>query len=256
VQLYLAELHIHTVLSPCAEVEMIPPLIIQEALDKGIKIIAISDHNASANVPAVVKAAEGTNITVLPGIEVQTKEEVHVLCLFDTMEQLVDAQNYIDQHMPALLNDPEYFGEQFVVDETGEFIRREHQLLITSTDLSIDDVFAFAESLGGLAIPAHVDRQAFGLLTNLGFLPPGIQIDAIEISRNTNALEAHEKYPQIRGLPLIQSGDAHRLDEIIGANAFWIKEPTIAELRMAFRNENDRSMHIRISTVDNTHGLM
>jgi 3',5'-nucleoside bisphosphate phosphatase len=256
VQLYLAELHIHTVLSPCAEVEMIPPLIIQEALDKGIKIIAISDHNASANVPAVVKAAEGTNITVLPGIEVQTKEEVHVLCLFDTMEQLAGAQNFIDQHLPASLNDPEYFGEQFVVDETGEFVRREHQLLITSIDLSIDCVLAFVESLGGLAIPAHVDRQAFGLLANLGFIPHGVQIDAVEISRNTNASKAHERYPQIRGLPLIQSGDAHRLDEIIGANAFWIEEPTIAELRMAFRNENGRSMHVRTSKVDNTHSLM
>jgi 3',5'-nucleoside bisphosphate phosphatase len=245
VQIYLAELHVHTVLSPCAEVEMIPPLIVQEALDKGINIIAISDHNASGNVPAVVKAAEGTNLTVLPGIEIQTKEEVHVLCLFDTIEQLAAAQNFIDRHMPALLNDPEYFGEQFVVDKTGEFIRREHQLLITSADLSIEEVFAFVETLGGLAIPAHVDRQAYGLIANLGFLPGGIQVEAVEISRNTNAFDVDEKYPQIRGLPLIQSGDAHRLEEIIGANVFMIQEPTIAELRMAFRKENNRSMHIR-----------
>jgi len=245
VEISLAELHIHTVLSPCAEVEMIPPLIVQKALDKGIKIIAISDHNASANVTAVVKAAEDTHLTVLPGMEVQTKEEVHVLCLFDTIDQLEEVQCYIDKHMPASLNDPEYFGEQFVVDETGEFIRREHQLLITSTDLSIEDVFAFVETLGGLAIPAHVDRQAFGLIANLGFVPVGIQVEAVEISRNVNPLEAYKNYPQIKGLPLIQSGDAHRLDEIIGANAFWIKEPTIGELRMAFRKENGRSMHIR-----------
>jgi 3',5'-nucleoside bisphosphate phosphatase len=256
VQTYLAELHIHTVLSPCAEVEMIPPLIIQEALGKGINIIAISDHNASANVNAVVNAAKGTNITVLPGIEVQTKEEVHVLCLFDRIEQVTEAQIYIDKHMPALLNDPQYFGEQFVVDEKGEFIRREHQLLITSTDLSIEDVFVYVESLDGLAIPAHVDRKAFGIIAILGFLPPGIQIEAVEISRNTSVLEANEKYPQIHGFPLIQSGDAHRLDEIIGANAFWIEEPTIAELRMAFRKENNRSMHIRSPKVDNTHGLI
>lgn len=244
-RIYLAELHVHTVLSPCAEVEMIPPLIVEEALEKGIHIIAISDHNASANVAAVKKAAEGTDLTVLPGIEVQTKEEVHVLCLFDTINQLNVFQTYIDEHMPSLLNDTEYFGEQFVVDETGEFIRREHQLLITSANISIGEVFAFVESLGGLAIPAHVDRRAFGLIANLGFVPGDIQIEALEISRNLNPTEIELRFPQIIGYPIIQSGDAHRLDEIIGANAFFINEPTVAEMKKAFRKENKRSIRIR-----------
>jgi PHP family Zn ribbon phosphoesterase len=245
VRLYLAELHVHTVLSPCAEVEMIPPLIVEEALEKGIHIIAISDHNASVNVAAVIKAAEGTDLTVLPGIEVQTKEEVHILCIFDTINQLSVFQTYVDEHMPSLLNDPDYFGEQFVVDETGEFIRREHQLLITSANLSIGEIFAFVESLGGLAIPAHVDRRAFGLIANLGFVPEDIQIEALEISRNLNPTEIDIRFPQIIGYSIIQSGDAHRLDEIIGANAFFINEPTVAEIKKAFRNENGRSFHLR-----------
>jgi 3',5'-nucleoside bisphosphate phosphatase len=120
---------------------MIPPLIVQEALDKGIHLIAISDHNSSANVLAVQKAARGTSLTVLPGIEIQTKEEVHVLCLFDRIEQLADLQMLINHHIPPLCNDVEHFGEQFVVDESGEFIRRESQLLITSVDLTIETVF-------------------------------------------------------------------------------------------------------------------
>lgn len=244
-QKFQAELHIHTVLSPCAEVEMIPPLIVNEAVIKGINLIAISDHNASANVLAVIKAALGSNLTVLPGIEIQTKEEVHVLCLFDTIEQLQYTQSFVTDHLPALKNDPDYFGEQFIVDETGEFIRREEQLLITSVNLTIEEVFSFITKLGGLAIPAHVDRSAFGLLANLGFVPPGIQVEAVEISRNLDLADITLKYSQISGYPIIQSGDAHRLDEIRGANLFMIQEPTIAELIMAFRKENGRSVQIR-----------
>jgi 3',5'-nucleoside bisphosphate phosphatase len=245
VKTYLAELHIHTVLSPCAEVEMIPPLIVQEALDKGIHLIAISDHNSSANVVAVQKAARGTNLTVLPGIEIQTKEEVHILCLFDKIEQLADFQILIDHHIPPLFNDPEHFGEQFVVDESGEFIRRESQLLITSVDLTIETVFEVVNELGGLAIPAHVDRKAYGLLAILGFLPVDIQVEAVEISRNQSPTDVDSKLPQISGYPILVGGDAHRLEEIVGANVFVIEAPTIEEIRKAFRAEDNRSMHNR-----------
>jgi 3',5'-nucleoside bisphosphate phosphatase len=245
VKTYLAELHIHTVLSPCAEVEMIPPLIVQEALDKGVHLIAISDHNSSANVLAVQKAAQGTNLIVLPGIEIQTKEEVHILCLFDRIEQLIDFQLLIDQHMPPLSNDPEHFGEQFVVDQSGEFIRRELQLLITSVDLTIETVFEVVSELGGLAIPAHVDRKAYGLLAILGFIPTDIHVEAVEISRNQSPKEVDSKFPQISGYPVLVGGDAHRLEEIVGANVFFIEEPTIEEIRKALRSEDNRSMYIR-----------
>jgi 3',5'-nucleoside bisphosphate phosphatase len=245
VKKYLAELHIHTVLSPCAEVEMIPPLIVQEALDKGINLIAISDHNASANVSSVIQAARLTELTVLPAIEVQTKEEVHVLCLFDTLEQLEAFQTCINAHLPPLQNDPHHFGEQFVVDETGEFLRREHQLLLTSVDLSIEDIFRIVYEQGGLPIPAHIDRKAFGLIAVLGFIPPDIHVEAVEISRNLNIDQASNLYPSIKGYPVIISGDAHRLEEIVGMNVFHLEEPTIAEIKMALRAENNRSFYIR-----------
>jgi 3',5'-nucleoside bisphosphate phosphatase len=245
VKTYLAELHIHTVLSPCAEVEMIPPLIVQEALDKGVHLIAISDHNSSANVLAVQKAAQGTDLIVLPGIEIQTKEEVHILCLFDRIEQLADFQMLIDHHMPPLCNDPEHFGEQFVVDESGEFVRRESQLLITSVNLTIETVFEVVNEIGGLAIPAHVDRKAYGLLAILGFIPTDIHVDAVEVSRNQSLMEVDSKFPQISGYPVLVGGDAHRLEEILGANVFIIEEPTIEEIRKALRAEDNRSMYIR-----------
>ena len=156
---YRADLHVHTVLSPCAEVEMIPPLIVQKALEKNIDLIAITDHNASANVEAVQKAAEGTGLTVLPGMEVQSREEVHLLTLFETLDALQAWQAEVDRSLPDLPNQPEFFGEQFVVDETGEFLRGEPRMLLTSTRFSIDEIFNRVRTLGGIVIPAHVGIQ-------------------------------------------------------------------------------------------------
>ncbi|MBI1881048.1 MAG: histidinol-phosphatase, partial [Chloroflexi bacterium] len=167
----MADLHVHTVLSPCAEVQMIPPLIVREALARQINLIAITDHNASANVGAVQKAASDVDLTVLPGMELQTREEVHLLCLFDTLVQLETWQTVVSARLPSIENNIAYFGEQFVVDETGEFIRRETQLLLTSANLSLEEAVWGVLRLGGLAIPAHVNRPAFSLIANLGFVP-------------------------------------------------------------------------------------
>ena len=113
-QTFRADLHVHTVLSPCAEVEMIPPLIVQEALERHIDIIAITDHNASANVAAVQKAADGTGLTVLPGMEVQTREDVHLLCLFASLADLESWQHKVDLSLPDRLNQPEHFGNNML----------------------------------------------------------------------------------------------------------------------------------------------
>jgi PHP family Zn ribbon phosphoesterase len=243
---YQAELHVHTVLSPCAGVEMIPPLIIQTALDRNLNLIAITDHNASENVAAVIKAAEGQDIVVLPGMELQTEEEVHILCLFDTLAQLSGLQEVVDQTLPDVPNNIEYFGEQFVVDETGEFIRRKEQMLINSTHLSFEEAFQVVDGLGGLFIPAHVDRKAFGLIYHLGFIPPDLAIEALEISRRITPEDAARKFPQIKPYPLIQSGDVHYLDDFLGINQFSLEKPTIQELKYAFRGENGRQFHLNV----------
>jgi PHP family Zn ribbon phosphoesterase len=242
---YVADLHIHTVLSPCAEVEMIPPLIVEEALARGINLIAITDHNASANIEAVQRAAAGTGLAVLPGMELQTREEVHLLCLFDTLEQIAIWQKVVEAQMPPLENKIEYFGEQFVVDETGEFIRRETRLLLTSANLSLQEAVEGISRLGGLAIPAHIDRKAFSLIANLGFIPPDVPFDALELSRRLSPAEARQKFPQLENFPLIQNGDVHRLDEFLGVNIFKLAAPTTAELKLAFLNAQGRSLAVR-----------
>jgi 3',5'-nucleoside bisphosphate phosphatase len=239
-QSFLAELHVHTVLSPCAGVEMIPPLIVQKAIDKGINLIAITDHNASENIQSVIKAAQGTNLTVLPGMELQTEEEIHVLCLFDSLDQIKALQKTVDQTLPAIPNNIDYFGEQFIVDETGEFIRRKEVLLINSTSLSYERAYQVVTELGGLFIPAHVNRQAFGLIYRLGFVPPVPKPDALEISRHITPEDAVQKYPQLATFPLIQSGDVHYLEDFLGPNRFRIKKPTLSEIKMALKGEKGR----------------
>ncbi len=238
---FIADLHVHTVLSPCAEVEMIPPLIVRQALARGLNLIAVTDHNAAANCAAVIQAAQDTGLTVLPGMEVQTLEEVHTLCLFDTVEQALTWQGMIFDHLPAQVNAEDVFGAQYVVDAEGEYIRTETRLLQTSTDLSLEEVLRRVKALGGLAIPAHVDRPSFSLLVNLGFVPPGLDAPALEIFRLTDPAAAVVRWPDLAPYPLIRSGDAHRLNDITPALKLTLAAPTVAELTLALSKTHGRS---------------
>ena len=237
---YRADLHVHTVLSPCAGVEMIPPLIVQEALKRNINLIAITDHNASANISAVQKAACNTPLTVLPGMELQTEEDVHSLCLFDTLEQIETFQAFVNAKLPPIKNKPDFFGEQFVVDETGDFIRREEQLVILSANISLKEAQLKVAELDGLFIPAHINRQAFGLFSHLGMLPNDMYIDALEISRHISLEEAIQKYPGISKYPLMQNGDVHFLADFLGATLLHLAAPTIQEIKLALKNLDGR----------------
>jgi hypothetical protein len=241
---YRAELHVHTVLSPCAGVEMIPPLIVQEALQLGLNLIAITDHNATANIAGVMEAARDSGLVVLPGMELQTREEVHLLCLFDTLEQAAEWQAKVDTFLPDTPNNIEFFGEQFVVDATGEFIRREERLLINSAAIGLENAAGLVRAMNGLAIPAHVDRKANGLLANLGLVPPGFE--ALEISRHITPSEAIVKFPQLLGHPLIQSGDVHLLDGFLGSLHLDLEKPCIAEISKAIKGQDGRKLSILI----------
>ncbi len=223
---------------------MLPPLIVQEAINNGIQIIAITDHNATANIAAVQQAAAGTGLIVLPGMEIQTREEVHVLCLFDNLEQAAELQKVVDRLLPAMPNDPEHFGVQLIVDAAGELVSQEERLLLTSVDISLSEVFRTVTDLEGLFIPAHVNRKAYGLIEVLGFVPFDLPVEVLEISRHIKPADVPYKFPQIKRYPLIQNGDVHRLDEFLGVNHFHIAAPTIAEIRQAISNQEGRSMSI------------
>ncbi len=220
---------------------MIPPLIIQEAEEKGINLIAVSDHNAIANIPAVMRAARGSSVQVMPAIELQTREEIHSLCLFDSLDQIEAFYHQIEPSFPAIENNVEYFGEQFVVDATGDFLRREPRLLISSSSLSLKEAWQIVTEYEGILIPAHINRAAFGLLAVLGLVPQDIPLEILEISRHITPEKAKQEFPQLSTYHLIQNGDAHQLEDIMGFNVFHIKELTIAEMVQAIKGENGRS---------------
>jgi PHP family Zn ribbon phosphoesterase len=223
---------------------MIPPLIVKRARELALGIIAITDHNSGENAGAVIEAAQGFDLAVLPGMEVQSREEVHVLCLFDTLEQLLDWQTVVYSHLPPLENKADVFGPQFVVDATGDFIRYNDRLLLTSTSLSVEEIVGHVEERAGLCIAAHVDRPAFSLLANLGFVPQGARFAAMEITHNTSADEMQRQHPSLAGYSFVCSGDAHRLIEMSDRTIVTVSEPTITELLLAFRRQGGRKAKV------------
>jgi len=239
-----ADLHLHTVASACAEVEMIPPLIVRRARELGIELLAVTDHHSVENAAAVQEAARAVGIEVLAGMEVQTREEVHVVCYFEDTVQAEEWQEMIWKRLPGMANRPEFFGEQYVVDATGAYVRTNGRLLQTSTDLSFDELFWLAEQWGVLAVPAHVDRPRYSLFANLGVLPEAVRLPGVEISRNIAPQEALRRFPSLRGLGMVQSGDAHRLEEMTNSTLLKLKEPTAQELRKALLGQEGRSVKI------------
>lgn len=242
---FRADLHVHTLLSPCAAVEMTPRNIVRNALLAAVDIVAITDHNAGDNVAATIRAANGMDIVVLPGMEVQTREEVHLLTLFEKMRDFVKWCEFIKQHRTILHNDEKKFGAQFVVNEQDELVRTEECMLLASTGLSLHEVSEQAALYGGITIAAHVDRPAYSLLSQLGFVPEDAGLTAVEVSRRTAPEQARQKYPLIGALPVIASSDAHTIEDFVSGpkTMFQMEAPTLSEIRQALGGCNGRRIH-------------
>jgi len=240
----LADLHLHTVLSPCAEVEMIPPLIVRRAQELGLEVIAVTDHNAALNVAAMIDAAASTGLTVLPGMEVQSREEVHLTALFDTVDQVLAWQERVWAALPDRENDEAFFGAQFVVDATGEYRYTEKRMLSMPAALSIEEVVSGVRALGGIILPAHVDRPANSLISNLGFVPPGLEIAGLELSRRADSIQVAQRLPQTAGFGQVVSGDAHRLEEMTARTMLKVAAPTVAEVALALAGRDGRRVEI------------
>lgn len=237
---FKADLHIHTCLSPCADLQMSPMAIAEQAKIKEINILGICDHNSAENVPALMRAAAAHDICVLPGLEITSQEEVHILALFDKFKPALELQKIIYAHLPGE-NDEDAFGMQVVVNEKGEVLRFNKRLLIGASTLSIEEVVDTIHSLDGLAIAAHIDREGFSLVGQLGFIPPDLDLDALEISPRISPTEAREKFSP--SLPLTCASDAHYLEDIgTGLTSFYIQEATTTEIKKAFLNKEGRKI--------------
>ena len=157
---YRYDLHLHSCLSPCGDTDMTPNNLVNMAALLGCDIIALTDHNTCRNTPAAVKVGQATDVLVIPGMELCTAEEAHVVCLFETVEDALAFDKYVCAHIPKVPNRPEIFGEQWILNEDDEKIGEISELLITATDISINDVQALVKKFNGVAFPAHVDKDA------------------------------------------------------------------------------------------------
>lgn len=253
IQRYQADLHIHTLLSPCGEIEMIPSLIIEAAVRAGLDIIGIADHNSCQNAEAVMAASAGSSVRVLPGLEAQSMEGVHLLCLFDTIDQANAMQESVYAAIPspspggngrgegAASRLAKTFQEQLIVDSQDEFVGYCEKPLSLPTLMSIDDIWELVENLNGILIPSHIDRRSTGLCDVLGMLPESPDFPAVEISHNMTPLEARTAYPSISNRPILCNSDAHWLTAIGERRTmFYLEHRTVSEISMACRGENGR----------------
>jgi PHP family Zn ribbon phosphoesterase len=219
---------------------MSPKRILDSALNKEIDILGICDHNSTANAPAMIKAAEGKKIHVIPGMEVTSEEEVHVLALFDDIDEALKLQEHVYSNLPGK-NDQEAFGMQVLVNEKEEVLGFNEKLLIGATTISLEDIIRLIHSLDGLAIASHIDREAFSIVSQLGFIPQELGLDALEISPKITFEQARQRY-QIP-FPLTTSSDAHDPEDIGKSfTSFLLREASVAEIKKALRNEDGRRL--------------
>jgi PHP family Zn ribbon phosphoesterase len=219
---------------------MHPSAIVQEALAQSLDIIGISDHNASENVRHVMAAAVGKELVVIPGMEACTKEEVHILALFENLDALSSLQEIVYSRLKGL-NDEDAFGFQAIVNEAGEVEGFNEHLLIGATEISLSEMVDLVHSLDGLAIASHIDRPAFGILGQLGFMPPDLPFDALEISANMSIPQARQQYSELRSFPFITSSDAHFPADIgRTCTRMYLESPSFREIRLALQKQEGR----------------
>lgn len=203
------DLHIHSALSPCGDKDMTPNNIVNMSIIKGLDIIAVTDHNSCGNVRAVMEAA-GDNLLVVPGMEVETSEEVHMVCLFPTIESAEKMEKIIRDGSNFVKNRPEIFGNQYYMNAEDEVVGEEADLLVSASGLDIYQVVENVTNLDGVAIPAHIDRTSYSVLSNLGFIPPDLNVSAVEITA-ANREVMKEQYGDYF---ILTDSDAHYLGDI------------------------------------------
>ncbi|MCF4151631.1 PHP domain-containing protein [Dethiosulfovibrio sp. F2B] len=243
---FVVDLHLHTVLSPCGELEMGAPEIVSRAVEQGIDLLAVTDHNSCLNYPALAGAAEGQPIRIIPGMEIQSAEDVHVVALFGDYGSALVCQEWVWDTLPDVPNREDVFGYQVVIDRDNGVVDMVSRLLIQGTDRSVDRVVDRVHELRGVAILAHVDRPAFSYPAVLGFVPKSLPVDGLELSPRVTTDEIglwRESYPD---RTFLRSSDSHRLEEISKdrCSLMFLEEPTFDEVALALRGEGGRSVII------------
>jgi PHP family Zn ribbon phosphoesterase len=240
---YKADMHIHTVLSPCGGLDMSPVNIVRQAAEKKLDIIAITDHNSTRHCRVTRQIGEKYGITILPGAEVNTKEDIHCLTFFENESKAEKFQLYIDANLTVIRNNPDIFGYQYIVDEQENILEEEDRLLISSIQRGIEEVQEEVYRLGGIFVPAHINRMHNGIYGHLGFLPGSLKADALEVLCVEGYRDFLRTHPETGNYSLIAGSDAHTLEQI-GASTtdFFIASPDFVEIRQALHHENQRKV--------------
>lgn len=242
-QPWTIDLHIHTLLSPCAQLEMTPEAVIDRAIAQGIDVIAITDHNSCGNVKAFVEKGREKGLIVVPGMELQTEEDIHLLCLFDLVEQALAFEKSLEPYHPPTIPGMKKLGDQWKVDKEGRFLSEETRMLLSGMQLSVDQAVEFVHLHGGICIAAHVDRPAYSVYAVFGMLPSNIPFDGIELTCHLPRNPALLKQIEDLGYRYITSSDAHMLDQILPFHcAANLEEWSVHELSLALRGKQGREL--------------
>ena len=208
------DLHIHSCLSPCGDMDMTPNNIAGMAYLKGLQIIALTDHNTCRNAPALIRAAEQYGLIVLPGMELTTQEEVHVVCLFAELDDAMTFDAYVYERLMKIRNKTDIFGEQVIMNENDEPVGEEEFFLTNATEISFDQVYDAVTAHHGIMIPAHLDKSTTSLLSNLGFIPPDSKFTCAEVKNLDKLHGLLRDHPYLQNCRIISDSDAHYLPDI------------------------------------------
>lgn len=208
------DLHIHSCLSPCGDDEMTPANIVGMAAVKELELIAVTDHSTCKNCGAVLRLAEEYGVLAMPGMELTTAEEVHVVCLFEDLHAAMDFDEYVYSKLPNIANVEKIFGKQQIMDEEETVTGTVEKLLINATAISFDDVYGLVEERGGVMIPAHLDKSTTSLISNLGFIPPDSKFTTAEVKNFGNLHRLAKEHPYLEKCRILSNSDAHYLQDI------------------------------------------
>ena len=221
------DFHTHSCLSPCGDNDMTPYNLVNMAKLLGLDIIALTDHNTCENCASAIKAGEAIGLTVIPGMELCTSEEVHVVCLFPDVESAMEFSDYVISSMPPVKNRPDIFGEQLIMDAADNVIGRQEKLLTIASAISISDVYRTVEDYGGVCYPAHIDRSSYSVLSNLGMITEDMGFSAVEMTAEADRETLLRNHPILNGVQVFVDSDAHYLENMKDAeNIIDIPENT------------------------------
>jgi predicted metal-dependent phosphoesterase TrpH/anti-sigma regulatory factor (Ser/Thr protein kinase) len=239
---FCLDMHVHTCLSPCGELDMHPAAIARAAALAGLDGLVVCDHHAADNAAAVSRAGGPLGVAVVPGMEVTSEEEVHLVAILPDQSRAAALQARVAAELPGR-NEPRVFGEQVIADEHADVLGFNDALLSGATRWSVERAIGEIHALGGLAVAAHVDRERFGMVGQLGFIPAGLPLDAIEVSSRTSFAEGRRRFAGPTQTPIVTGSDAHRPDDI-GASVTFVRAERVAfdELRRALQDADGRTV--------------